>query len=90
MLDLVVTGGTAVLPSGAQTADIGVAGGRITAIGAPGSLQSVGAARIIDASGQIVIPGGIVHNARNSGSQPVRAIGVYLVEKGKPLGRRAT
>src|ERR1700751_5204033 len=59
MLDLIVSGGTTVTPSGAQTADIGVAAGRITAIGAPGSLQSVGAARIVDADGQIVIPGGI-------------------------------
>ena len=59
MLDLVITGGTAVLPSGAQAADIGIAGGKIAAIGAPGSLQSTGAARTVDASGQIVIPGGI-------------------------------
>ena len=59
MLDLVVTGGTAILPTGAQTADIGVAASKIAAIGAPGSLQSTGAARTVDASGQIVIPGGI-------------------------------
>jgi dihydropyrimidinase len=59
MLDLVVTGGVAVMPTAAQAADIGVVGGKIAAIGAPGSLQSVGAARIVDASDQIVIPGGI-------------------------------
>jgi dihydropyrimidinase len=59
MLDLVVTGGTAVLPSGAQAADIGVVGGKIAAIGAPGSLQPAGAARIVDASDQIVMPGGV-------------------------------
>src|SRR4029077_18339198 len=59
MLDLGVTGGTAVLPSGTQAADIGVAGGKIAAIGAPGSLQSAGAGRIVDAAGQIVIPGGV-------------------------------
>ena len=59
MLDLIVTGGTAVMPGGAQPADIGVAGGKIAAIGAPGSLQSAGAARIVDASGQIVMPGGV-------------------------------
>ena len=49
MLDLIVSGGTAVMPNGAEPADIGVAGGKIAAIGAPGSLQSVGAARIVDA-----------------------------------------
>ena len=50
MLDLIVTGGIAVLPSGAEPADIGVSSGKIAAIGAPGSLLSAGAARIVDAS----------------------------------------
>src|SRR5271166_2946170 len=59
MLDLIISGGTAVLPSGAEAADIGVAGGKVAAIGAPGSLVSVTAARTIDAGGQIVIPGGL-------------------------------
>ncbi len=59
MLDLIVTGGIAVLPSGAEPADIGVSSGKIAAIGAPGSLLSAGAARIVDASHQIVMPGGI-------------------------------
>ncbi|HZT88642.1 MAG TPA: amidohydrolase family protein [Stellaceae bacterium] len=59
MLDTVITGGTAVLPSGAQPADIGIAGDKIAAIGAPGTLAGLGAGRTIDASGQIVIPGGI-------------------------------
>jgi dihydropyrimidinase len=59
MLDLIITGGTAVMPTGAEPADIGVSGGKIAAIGAPGSLQPVGAGRIIDASHQIVMPGGI-------------------------------
>jgi dihydropyrimidinase len=59
MLDIVVSGGLAVLPSGPQPADIGVAGEHVVAIGAPGSLAAVGAGRVIDAAGQIVIPGGI-------------------------------
>jgi dihydropyrimidinase len=59
MLDLIVAGGTAVMPTGAEPADIGVAGGRIAAIGAPGNLAAAGAARTIDAAGQIVMPGGI-------------------------------
>ena len=59
MLDLIVTGGIAVTPSGAEPADIGVARGKIAAIGATGSLQSAGASRIIDAGNQIVIPGGV-------------------------------
>jgi dihydropyrimidinase len=59
MFDLIVTGGTAVMPASTEAADIGVSGGRIVAIGAPGSLTAVGAGRTVDASGQIVIPGGI-------------------------------
>ena len=59
MFELIVSGGTAVLPTGAEAADIGVAGGKIAAIGAPGSLASIGAGRTIDAAGQIVMPGGV-------------------------------
>ena len=59
MLDIVISGGTAVLPSGAQQADIGIEGEKIVAIGAPGSLAALGAGRVVDATGQIVIPGGI-------------------------------
>ena len=59
MLDIVISGGTAVLPSGPEPADVGVAGEHIAAIGAPGSLAALGAGRVVDAAGQIVIPGGI-------------------------------
>jgi dihydropyrimidinase len=59
MLDLVISGGLAVLPSGPEPADIGVMSGKIAAIGAPGSLAALGAGRVVDAAGQIVIPGGI-------------------------------
>src|ERR1700720_2642182 len=60
MFDLIVTGGMAVMPSGsAEPADIGVSGGKIAAVGAPGSLADTGAARIVDAAGQIVMPGGV-------------------------------
>jgi dihydropyrimidinase len=59
MLDIVVAGGLAVLPTGAEPADIGLAGDKIAAIGAPGSLAAIGAGRTVDAAGQIVIPGGI-------------------------------
>src|SRR3954447_15851816 len=59
MFDLIVAGGIAVTPTGAEPADIGVSGGKIAAIGAPGSLASIGAGRTVDAAGQIVMPGGI-------------------------------
>ena len=59
MLDIIVSGGLAVLPTGAELVDLGIAGGKIAAIGAPGSLAAIGAGRSVDAAGQIVIPGGI-------------------------------
>ena len=59
MFDLIVAHGTAVLPSGVVPADIGVAQGRIVAVAAPDSLAAVGAGRVVDAGGQLVIPGGI-------------------------------
>ena len=40
MFDLIVSGGLAALPGSAEPADIGVAGGKIAAIGAPGSLAA--------------------------------------------------
>src|SRR5260370_10898895 len=60
VFDLIVTGGMAVTTSGSgEPADIGVSGGEIVAIGGPGTLAGTGAARIVDAAGQIVIPGGV-------------------------------
>src|SRR4051794_16968041 len=59
MFDLIVSGGTAVLPTGAEAADIAISGGKIVAIGAPGSLAAIGAGRTVDAGGQIVMPGAI-------------------------------
>ena len=59
MFDLIVSGGVAVMPDTSEPADIGVAAGKIAAIGAPGTLAAAGAVRVIDAAGQIVIPGGV-------------------------------
>ena len=36
-----------------------------------------------------VIPAGVVHNAKNEGAAPTRLVGVYVVEKGKPLATPA-
>src|SRR5881628_3786140 len=56
MLDLVIRGGRVVTPSGVGDWDLGVQGERIAALGAPGTLE---AARVIDATGKVVVPGGI-------------------------------
>ena len=57
MLDLAITGGTCVLPTGTQAADIGVKDGRIVLVGGAGSLPD--AARTVSARDRLVIPGGI-------------------------------
>jgi dihydropyrimidinase len=59
MFDLIITNGTVVLPGGAAPADIAVTGHSIAAIGGAGVFASAGAKRVVDATGQIVIPGGI-------------------------------
>ena len=46
-------------------------------------------ARIVKAGESFVIPAGVVHDANNSSSEPVRLVGVYVVEKGKPLASPA-
>jgi len=45
--------------------------------------------RKVAAGEGFVIPAGVVHNARNDGASPIKLVGVYVVEKGKPLASPA-
>ena len=45
--------------------------------------------RSVKAGESFVIPAGTVHDAVTEGSGPVRLIGVYVIEKGKPLATAA-
>jgi dihydropyrimidinase len=72
MLDLIVKNGTVVTPEGAGVRDVAVEGERIIAVAAPGTLPA-GDARVIDATGKIVLPGGIdphTHLAHSIMSRP--------------------
>ncbi len=65
-LDLVITGGTIATATDTFRADIGIRGGRIAAIG-----EGLSAPDTIDATGQLVLPGGIeahCHIAQESAS----------------------
>jgi dihydropyrimidinase len=62
MLDLIIKGGLVVTPQGADVMDVGVQGDKIVAVGWPGTLAA-DAARVIDATGKIVVPGGIEPHA---------------------------
>jgi len=42
-------------------------------------------ARAIKAGDAFVIPAGKIHDAKNTGTGPFKLVGVYVVEKGKPL-----
>ena len=59
MIDLVIRGDTVVTPQGVGAFDILIAGGKIVAMAAPGSIAVPDGTRIVDATGKIVIPGGI-------------------------------
>jgi dihydropyrimidinase len=73
MLDLLITGGQVVTPAGVGNWDVAVQGEKIVAIAEPGTITDE-AAKVIDASGKIVIPGGIEPHAHIGGPrQPERS-----------------
>ena len=59
MLDLIIRGGDVVTPHGVVRGDVAVAGETIAAIAAADALSAESATRVIDATGHIVMPGGI-------------------------------
>src|ERR1700759_5131420 len=59
MIDLVIRGDTVVTPDGVGAHDILIAGGTIAAVAAPGSITVPDGTPLIDATGKIVMPGGI-------------------------------
>ena len=79
MLDTIVTGGQVVTPHGVAEVDVAIADGRIAALAHPGVLATEGA-QVIDASGMIVLPGGI---------EPHTHIGIPVPRSG-PVGRRCS
>src|ERR1700730_558405 len=59
MFDLMIRGGDVVTPEGVVRCDVAVAGETIAAIATPGALPADSAKHLIDATGHIVMPGGI-------------------------------
>lgn len=47
------------------------------------------APRVVKAGESFVVPAGVVHDAHNAGSSAIKLVGVYVVEKGKPLATPA-
>jgi dihydropyrimidinase len=83
MLDLSVVGATVVTPEGPRSVDVGVVGEKISLISEPGGLPA--AQKTIDATGLIMLPGGIdphIHTIRpkgmtGQGRQLISRAGLY-------------
>jgi quercetin dioxygenase-like cupin family protein len=45
--------------------------------------------RKVKAGESFVIPAGVIHDAHNDSNAPIKLVGVYVVEKGKPLATPA-
>ena len=95
MIDLIVRNGTVVTPEGADVRDVAVEGERIVAVAAPGSLP-VDNARIVDATGKIVVPGGIdphthlAHGIMSRPDEPGLTIGPEEDTRGMAFGGTTT
>jgi len=59
MFDLIIRGGDVVTPEGVVRGDVAVAGETVAAIATSGTLSADAAKHLIDATGHIVMPGGI-------------------------------
>src|SRR5256712_11580618 len=81
MLDLVIRGGQVVTPQGVGAWDVGIEGERIVAVGAPGTLPR-DAGRVVDATGKLVIPGGIDPHVHTH--WPIPALGGGLMTSAPP------
>jgi dihydropyrimidinase len=77
MLDLIIRGGQVVTPAGVGVWDVGIEGERIVALAASGTLPGDGVP-VIDASGKLVIPGGIDPHVHTGWPIPTLDGGVML------------
>ncbi|MBI1848104.1 MAG: amidohydrolase family protein [Candidatus Rokubacteria bacterium] len=95
MLDLVIRNGQVVTPEGAGAWDIGIEGERIAAVALPGTLPAE-AAKVIDAAGKLVVPGGIdphthlAHSIMSHPEQPSLTLGPEDDTRGMAFGGTTT
>src|SRR5262245_21906380 len=95
MLDLIVRGGQVVTPQGVGAWDVGVEGERIAAVAAAGTLPAE-SARVLDASGLVVVPGGIdphthlAHPIMSHPEQPSITLGPEDDTRGMAFGGTTT
>jgi dihydropyrimidinase len=88
MLDLVIRGGQVVSPAGVGKWDVGIERERIVALAAAGTLAAENA-RVIDATGKLVIPGGIDPHVHTGWPIPTLDGAVTLSAGPGPVSRAA-
>ena len=89
MFDLIIRGDAVVTPQGTGAWDLCVRGETIAAVAAPGAVPDDQAARVIDARGTIVIPGGIDPHIHSSWHIPAFAGGAAKLSDGPDAVSRA-
>jgi len=95
MLDCIIRGGRVVTPQGTGPWEIGVRGEQVVALAAEGALGD-DAARVVDASGKIVVPGGIDPHMHckwilpNPGGEPGYSAGPEIVSRAALFGGTTT
>jgi len=89
MLDLIVRGGKVVTPAGVGDWDVAVQGEKIVAVAEPGALPANGA-RVMDASGKIVVPGGVEPHAHIGGPRQPDRSGAEAVSRAAIYGGTTT
>jgi dihydropyrimidinase len=73
MLDLLLTNGLVVTPSGPRRLDVGIANGTIVSLTAPEFGAPAEARRTIDVRGQLVVPGGVDPHVHTNSVLPTAA-----------------
>src|SRR5262245_18918629 len=95
MLDVVVRNGQVITPQGVLVADVGIQGETIAAVAAPGLLPPDGA-RVIDATGLVVSPGGVephthlAHPIMSHPEEPAITLGPEEDTRGMACGGTTT
>ena len=89
MLDLMIRGGQVVTSSGVGDWDVAIQGEKIVAVAEPGTLETE-AARTIDASGKIVVPGGVEPHAHIGGPRQPDRLGAEPVSRAAIHGGTTT
>ncbi len=89
MLDITLSGGTVVTPSGARVMDVHITDGVIAAVTLPGA-EGFEAVQNIDTTGMIVVPGGVESHAHIGGPRQPERSGAEPVSKAAIFGGTTT